>query len=62
MFDTIYEFIEDYLIGSTMHGGHLYLTDITVILTHVSIWLIYIVLIMLLVHVFNAFRSMTRWW
>jgi hypothetical protein len=62
MFDTIYEFIEDYLIGSTMNGSHVYLTEITVILTHVSIWLIYIVLIMLLVHVFNAFRSMTRWW
>jgi hypothetical protein len=62
MFDMIYDFIDQYLIGSTMSGGHLYLQDITVILTHISIWLIYIVLIMLLVHVFNAFRSMTRWW
>jgi hypothetical protein len=62
MFDMIYDFIDQYLIGSAMSGAHLYLQDITVILTHISIWLIYIVLIMLLVHVFNAFRSMTRWW
>ena len=60
MYDTIYNFIVDYLIDST--AAHSYLDDLAEVMTHVSMWLIYVVLIALLVHVFNAFRSMTRFW
>jgi hypothetical protein len=60
MYDLIYDFISGTLINSSY--THQYLDELALTLTHISIWLIYFILIALLVHVFNSFRAMTRFW
>lgn len=62
MYDLVYEFVMNSLLNSTNVVHHTYYEELGLLLTHVSMWLIYAVLIMLLVHLFNSFRSMTRFW
>jgi hypothetical protein len=62
MYDLIYDFIMNSLLASENIVNHTYYNELGLLLTHVSMWLIYLVLIMLLVHIFNSFRTMTRWW
>lgn len=62
MWDLVYDFVTGSLLNATTPTNYLYYDELANLLTHVSMWLIYIVLVMLLVHLFNAFRSMTRFW
>lgn len=62
MFDLVYDFILDYLLGSVDHVSHAYYDDLAMVMTHITMWLFYTVLVMLTVHLFNSFRSMTRFW
>jgi hypothetical protein len=62
MWDLVHDFILNNLLNAATPINHLYYDELANLLTHVSMWLIYIVLVMLLVHLFNAFRSMTRFW
>lgn len=62
MWDLVYDFVTGSLLNAGTPSNHLYYDELANLLTHVSMWLIYIVLVMLLVHLFNAFRSMTRFW
>jgi hypothetical protein len=62
MYDLIYDFIYNNLLGTATSGTIPYYDELALLMTHVSLWLVYAVLIMLLVHVFNSFRSMTRFW
>jgi hypothetical protein len=60
MYDLVYEFITQSFLGSSL--THLYYDELALILTHITMWLFYIVLVMLIVHIFNSFRQMTRFW
>jgi hypothetical protein len=62
MYDIVYEFIIDTFLGAANPTNHEYYIELGNILTHITMFLFYIVLVLLIVHVFNAFRSMTRWW
>jgi hypothetical protein len=62
MFDLVYDFIADYLINTTDHTSHAYIDELVYLMTHITMWLFYVVLVMLIVHLFNSFRSMTRFW
>ena len=61
MYDIVYEFIIDTFLAT---AGDIppYYNQFALLLTHVTMILFYITLVALIVHVFNAFRSMTRWW
>ncbi len=61
MYDIVYEFIIDTFLD-TAGETPLYYNELALLLTHVTMILFYITLVALIVHVFNAFRSMTRWW
>jgi hypothetical protein len=62
MFDLVHDFISDYLINTTDHTAHAYIDELVYLMTHITMWLFYVVLVMLIVHLFNSFRSMTRFW
>lgn len=62
MYDIVHEFILDTFLGSASSPLPDYYNELALLFTHITMWLFYIVLVMLIVHVFNAFRSMTRWW
>jgi hypothetical protein len=62
MWDLVYDFIFNNLLNATTPGNHVYYEELGNLLTHVTMWLFYIVLVMLIIHLFNAFRSMTRFW
>jgi hypothetical protein len=62
MFDLVYDFIANYLINTIDHTEHVYIHELTYLMTHITMWLFYAVLVMLIVHLFNSFRSMTRFW
>lgn len=61
MYDIVYDFILDTFLGTTIYS-HLYFDELALLLTHVTMILFYLALVALTVHIFNAFRSMTRWW
>ena len=61
MYDTVYEFIIDTFLNTSGAIPQHY-NALALLLTHVTMILFYIALVALIVHVFNAFRSMTRWW
>jgi hypothetical protein len=60
MYDIVYEFIIDSFLNTT--ANHYYINELALMLTHITMWLFYVVLIMLTIHIFNSFRTMTRWW
>jgi hypothetical protein len=62
MYDLVYDFIFNNLLNSVAPGNHSYYEELGLLLTHTTMWLFYIVLVMLIVHLFNSFRSMTRFW
>lgn len=62
MYDLVYEFVMNTLLNSANFVHDSYYQELGLLLTHLSMWLIYVVLIMLLIHLFNSFRSMTRFW
>jgi hypothetical protein len=62
MYDLIYDFIMNSLLASENVAKHSYYDELGLMLTHVTMWLFYVVLVMLTVHIFNSFRTMTRWW
>ncbi len=62
MWDLVHEFISDSLLNATTPGNHAYYDELVNLMTHTTMWLFYAVLVMLLVHLFNSFRSMTRFW
>jgi hypothetical protein len=61
MYDAVYEFIIDTFLNT---AGTIppYYESLALLLTHVTMILFYVALVALIVHIFNAFRSMTRWW
>jgi len=61
MYDIVYEFIYDTFLGTTAYT-HLYFDELALLLTHTTMVLFYLALVALIIHVFNAFRTMTRWW
>lgn len=62
MWDLVYDFITNNLLDATTPGNHAYYDELANLMTHTTMWLFYIVLVMLIVHLFNSFRSMTRFW
>jgi hypothetical protein len=62
MYDLIYDFIMNSLLASENVVNHSYYDELGLMLTHITMWLFYVVLVMLTVHIFNSFRTMTRWW
>jgi hypothetical protein len=62
MYDLVYDFIFNNLLNAVAPGNHAYYEELGLLLTHTTMWLFYIVLVMLTVHLFNSFRSMTRFW
>jgi hypothetical protein len=62
MYDLVYDFIVNVLLASENIDNHSYYEELGLMLTHVTMWLFYVVLVMLTVHIFNSFRTMTRWW
>jgi hypothetical protein len=60
MYDIVYEFIIDSFLNTT--ANHSYIPELALMLTHITMWLFYVVLVMLTIHIFNSFRTMTRWW
>lgn len=61
MYDIVYDFIINTFLA-TEGTVPLHYNELALLLTHVTMMLFYIALVALIVHVFNAFRSMTRWW
>jgi hypothetical protein len=61
MYDIVYEFINETFLGTTAYT-HLYFADLALLLTHTTMVLFYLALVALIIHIFNAFRTMTRWW
>ena len=62
MYDLVYDFIMNNFLNTAVHSTHAYYDELGLLLTHITMWLFYICLVALIVHVFNAFRSMTRFW
>jgi hypothetical protein len=62
MFDLVYDFILDYLLASVDHDTHTYYDELAMTMTHITMWLFYTCLVLLIIHIFNSFRSMTRFW
>jgi hypothetical protein len=62
MWDLVYDFIFNNLLNATNPSNHVYYDELGNLLTHITMWLFYLVLVLLIVHLFNAFRSMTRFW
>jgi hypothetical protein len=62
MYDLVYDFIMNSLLASANIVNHSYYEELGLLLTHVTMWLFYITLVMLVIHLFNSFRSMTRFW
>jgi succinate dehydrogenase/fumarate reductase cytochrome b subunit len=61
MYDIVYEFINETFLGTTIHS-HSYFDELALLLTHTTMVLFYLALVALIIHIFNAFRTMTRWW
>jgi hypothetical protein len=61
MYDIVYEFIIDTFLDTAGAIPQHY-QALALLLTHTTMILFYIALVSLIVHVFNAFRTMTRWW
>lgn len=59
MFDLIYNFILDEFIATTLTG--VYATELTLILTHITMWLLYILMVRFVIWNFNVFRGITSW-
>lgn len=62
MWDLVYDFIANNLLNAATPANHVYYDELVNLMTHTTMWLFYIVLVMLIVHLFNSFRSMTRFW
>lgn len=63
MYDLVYDFIINTFLAYGGAGSPpTYYNELALILTHTTLILMYVVLIMLIVHLFNSFRSMTRFW
>jgi hypothetical protein len=62
MYDIVYNFIMNVLLNADTIPAHAYYNELGLLLTHVTMWLFYVVLVMLIVHIFNSFRTMTRFW
>ena len=62
MYDLVYDFIVNSFLASENIVNHIYYEELALLLTHTTMWLFYVVLVMLTVHIFNSFRTLTRWW
>jgi hypothetical protein len=62
MYDIVYDFIVNSLLASENIVHHTYYEELALMLTHTTMWLFYVALVMLTIHIFNSFRTMTRWW
>jgi hypothetical protein len=62
MYDLVYDFIVNSFLASENIVNHSYYEELALLLTHTTMWLFYVVLVMLTVHIFNSFRTLTRWW
>jgi hypothetical protein len=62
MYDLVYDFIMNSFLNSANVVHHTYYEELGLLLTHITMWLFYIVLVALTIHLFNSFRSMTRFW
>lgn len=58
LFDIIYNFISDNLLNTTIDGVATYNSTLTLLLTHTTIVLIYVVLVMFVVGVFKFVSSL----
>jgi hypothetical protein len=61
MYDIVYEFIIDTFLDTAGAIPQHY-EALALLMTHTTMILFYFALVSLIVHVFNAFRTMTRWW
>lgn len=61
MYQYIYDFINNNLIGEVTTTSE-YIGQLTEILTHVSIVLLFIVLILFIKGCFNALGGFFKWW
>ena len=64
MYDLVYDFIFNNLLNATQQGGQYppFYEEMALLMTHTTMWLFYAVLVLLTIHLFNSFRSMTRFW
>lgn len=62
LFDIIYNFISENLLNSAVEGVTTYNQTLTLILTHTSIILIYVVLVLFVVSIFKFVSNLfCRW-
>lgn len=61
MFDLLYDFFLNDLLGSSLSGAHFYLQELAIILTHVSMFLIYLLIVRLIIWTFDIFRGVAQW-
>lgn len=64
MYDLVYDFILNSLLNATPVGGIYppFYEEMALMMTHTTLWLMFVALILLTIHLFNSFRSMTRFW
>lgn len=61
MFDIIYNFIYENLLSSTIESTFIYNQQLALIMTHVSVVLIYIVLVSFIVWLFKIVSGAFLW-
>ena len=64
MYDLVYDFILNTFLNAAQVGGNnpAYYEEMALLMTHTTLWLMYASLVLLIIHLFNSFRSMTRFW
>lgn len=63
MYDIVYDFILNSFLNYSGAGSPpLYYNELALLLTHTTLILFYISLVFFIIHIFNSFRSMTRFW
>lgn len=60
MFDIIYDFILNEFIATASIINVMHL-ELALILTHITMWLLYILMVQFVIWTFNVFRGITSW-
>jgi hypothetical protein len=59
MFDIVYDFLLNEFLATTMTGA--YIDQLALLLTHITMWLMYLLMVRLVVWSFNIFRGIATW-
>jgi hypothetical protein len=59
MFDIIYDFILNEFIATAT--TNVYSAQLALLLTHITLWLLYILMVRFVIWTFNVFRGITSW-